>query len=262
MKKSKAFYFCIAVGAAVGAAGKVTRKRQIKAEKEGTHIPYGVYEAVIKEPLDMILAGMALIVLSPVMVLVALLVKIKLGSPILFLQNRPGLNEKIFKILKYRTMANSRNANGELLSDEIRLTPFGKILRSTSLDELPELINILKGEMAIVGPRPQLVRDMVFMKQAHRKRHEVKPGLTGLAQVNGRNGIEWEKKLDYDLEYIRKITFIGDVKIILKTIGKVLLKDGINEIGYATALDYGDYLLEREMISREEYEKMMNQAKF
>ncbi len=261
MKKSRVFYFFIAVGAAAALAGKVTRERQIKAQKEGRHIPYGVYEAVIKEPLDRILAGIALIVLSPMMIFVALLVKRKLGSPILFFQDRPGLNEKIFKILKFRTMTNSRRADGELLPDEIRLTSFGKILRSTSLDELPELINILKGEMAIVGPRPQLVCDMVFMKQDHRKRHEVKPGLTGLAQVNGRNEIEWEKKLDYDLEYIKKITFIEDVKIILKTIGKVFLKDGINEIGCATALDYGDYLLERKMISREEYEKKLNEAK-
>lgn len=172
--------------------------------------PYGVYERYFKRPLDCVIAVGALIVFAPLLVIIAMLVKLKLGSPVIFAQMRPGLinhqtgKEKIFKLYKFRTMTDERNCEGELLPDEMRLTGFGAWLRSTSLDELPELFNILKGDMAIVGPRPQLVRDMVFMSKEQRERHTVRPGLTGLAQIRGRNTLSWGKKLYSDLEYIEK----------------------------------------------------------
>lgn len=167
----------------------------------------GIYGRFIKRPMDFILSLIAIIVLSPVFLIVSILVKTKLGSPVLFKQKRPGLNEEVFMMYKFRTMTDERDADGELLSDDIRLTKFGKFLRSTSLDELPELFNILKGDMSIVGPRPQLVRDMVFMTPEQRKRHSVLPGLTGWAQVNGRNCVTWEEKLNFDLQYINDISF-------------------------------------------------------
>lgn len=218
------------------------------------------YEKYIKRPLDFICALLALIILSPVFCITAILVRCKLGSPVIFVQERPGLNEKIFKMRKFRTMTDAKDASGRLLSDEERLTPFGDKLRSTSLDELPELINILRGDMAFIGPRPQLVRDMVFMSEEQRKRHAVRPGLSGLAQINGRNNIDWETKLDYDLRYIEHITFPGDMKILFKTFAKVLGKDDINTEGMATAADYGDYLLGKGEITREEYDFKMEQA--
>ena len=175
----------------------------------------GIYENYIKRILDIILSLVALICLSPILLIVAILVRVKLGSPVLFKQKRPGKDEKIFTLYKFRTMTDERDKSGNLLPDSQRLTKFGKFLRSTSLDELPELINIIKGDMSIVGPRPQLVRDMLFMTDEQRKRHSVRQGLTGLAQVNGRNNITWEDKLNYDLEYIQNITFIGDLKIII-----------------------------------------------
>ncbi len=194
----------------------------------------GFYERYIKRPQDFMCAFLALIVLSPVLLITGVLVRVKLGSPVIFKQKRPGKDEKIFTLYKFRTMTDGKDKNGNLLSDEERLTSFGKKLRATSLDELPELFNILKGDMAVVGPRPQLVRDMVFMTEEQRKRHSVRPGLTGLAQVNGRNAIDWEKKLAYDQEYIKKITFLGDVKIIWKTVQKALLRqEGITEDGMA-----------------------------
>ena len=181
--------------------------------------------------------------------------RVKLGSPVIFKQKRPGKDERIFEMYKFRSMTDARDENGELLPDEVRLTSFGKKLRASSLDELPELFNILKGDMSVVGPRPQLVRDMVFMTAEQRKRHCVRPGLTGLAQVSGRNAIDWEKKLAYDLEYLKRITFLGDVKIIWKTVQKALLsQEGIIGEGMATAEDFGDYLLRLEKVSWEEYE--------
>lgn len=172
-----------------------------------------MYAKYIKRILDFILSLIALIVLSPVLLVVAILVRIKLGSPIIFKQQRPGKDEKIFTLYKFRTMTDKKDENGNLLPDSERLTKFGKVLRSTSLDELPELVNILKGDMSIVGPRPLLIRDMLFMTDEQRKRHTVRQGLTGLAQINGRNNINWEEKLEYDLQYIKNITFVGDVKI-------------------------------------------------
>jgi len=186
------------------------------------------YEVVIKRPMDFTLSLIAIILLSPVILIVALLVKIKLGGPIIFTQDRPGKNEKIFKLYKFRTMTNQKDADGNLLPDEMRLTKFGKFLRSTSLDELPGLINILKGNMSIVGPRPLLVQYLPLYNEEQRRRHNVRPGLTGLAQVNGRNAIAWEDKFKYDIKYVEKITFIGDIKIIILTAFKVIRRKDVS----------------------------------
>lgn len=194
----------------------------------------GIYENYIKRMLDFILSLIALICLSPVLLIVSILVRTKLGSPIIFKQQRPGKNEKIFTLYKFRTMTDEKDENGKLLPDSQRLTKFGKFLRSTSLDELPELINIIKGDMAIVGPRPLLVEYLPLYNKEQKHRHDVRPGLTGLAQVNGRNLISWEEKFDDDLKYIKKITFIGDIKIILKTVGKVFKREGISQTDNAT----------------------------
>ena len=188
----------------------------------------GIYEKIIKRILDFILALSALIILSPVMLFVWCLVKIKLGSPAIFKQERPGMNGKIFKLYKFRSMTDERDENGELLSDEVRLTKFGKKLRSTSLDELPELWNIIKGDMSIVGPRPLLVRYLPLYNERQARRHEVRPGFTGLAQVNGRNSISWEEKFEWDVQYVDNITFWGDVKIVLNTVKVVLKREGIS----------------------------------
>ena len=198
----------------------------------------GIYAHCIKRILDILLSGLALIALSPVLLVVAVLVRVKLGSPVIFCQMRPGRNEKIFKMYKFRSMTDARDEKGELLPDDVRLTKFGKALRATSLDELPELWNIFKGDMSIVGPRPQLVRDMVFMTQEQRRRHTALPGLTGLAQVNGRNAISWEDKLQTDLCYVEHITFVGDVKIIAQTVKKVLSHEDISADGMETAEDF------------------------
>lgn len=186
-----------------------------------------IYATYIKRPSDIILSGLSLIILSPVFLVVAILVRIKLGSPVIFVQKRPGLNEKIFSMYKFRTMTSETDQNGELLPDEIRLTKFGKILRSTSLDELPELWNIFKGDMSIVGPRPLLVEYLSLYNMEQRKRHDVRPGLTGLAQVSGRNAISWEKKFILDCQYVLNITLVNDVKIIYKTFVKIFQKEGI-----------------------------------
>lgn len=191
------------------------------------HKPYGPYERFVKRPLDCLLASSALIVLSPVMLTVSVLVRKKLGSPVLFTQDRPGKDEKIFKLYKFRTMTDERDENGELLSDTIRLTPFGQKLRATSLDELPELLNIVKGDMAIIGPRPLLTQYLPAYTEEERHRHDVRPGLSGLAQVNGRNFVPWDQRLAYDIEYVNKITFLGDVKIVIKTIKNVLAQDDV-----------------------------------
>ncbi len=201
---------------------------------ENKRKPYGLYEKCIKRPLDCILATCALIVLSPVMLVTAILVRIKLGHPVLFSQDRPGRidpvtgKETIFKLYKFRTMTDERDENGELLPDEVRLTSFGKMLRSTSLDELPELFNIIKGDMAVVGPRPLLVQYLDRYTPRQARRHEVRPGFTGLAQVHGRNSISWDEKFNWDLQYVDHITFLGDWKIIFQTARTVLKREGIN----------------------------------
>lgn len=220
-----------------------------------------MYKKYFKRVVDIFCASAAIIVFCWLYLLVALLVKIKLGSPVIFKQARPGLNGKIFTLYKFRTMTDEKDENGNLLPDEIRLTSFGKLLRKTSLDELPEAFNILKGDMSIVGPRPQLVRDMVFFTDEQMMRQSVKPGLSGLAQVMGRNGITWEEKLDYDLKYIENITFWGDFKIVFMTVWTAFVKkDGISQEGMDTAEDLGDYLLNSEKISYEEYNKKQEQA--
>lgn len=187
-----------------------------------------MYKNYIKRILDFLLSLTALLILAIPLIIVGLLIRIKLGSPIFFRQPRPGKNAKIFKIFKFRTMNNAKDKNGNLLADNLRLTKFGKFIRSTSIDELPELINILKGDMLIVGPRPLLVEYLDLYNEEQKHRHDVRPGLTGLAQVNGRNSITWEEKFKYDIEYVKNVTFINDCKIILKTIEKVVQRDGIN----------------------------------
>ena len=213
-----------------------------------------MYRKYIKRLLDIIMAAAGLIVLSPVMLVTAFLVRVKLGSPVIFKQKRPGKNERIFEMYKFRSMTDERDQDGNLLPDEVRLTEFGKKLRATSLDELPELFNILKGDMSVVGPRPQLVRDMVFMTAKQRKRHEVLPGLTGLAQVNGRNKISWEEKLSWDLKYVNHISLRTDLSIVVKTIIKVLKRENISTVGMETAEDLGDYLVRTKKINKEVYE--------
>ena len=198
----------------------------------------GIYEKYIKRLLDFTLALLALIVLSPVLVVLAILVKTKLGSPVLFTQNRPGKDGKIFKMYKFRSMTDERDEEGNLLSDEIRLTGFGKKLRSTSLDELPELFNILKGDMSIVGPRPLLVEYLGRYSKHQARRHEVRPGFTGLAQVNGRNAISWEEKFNYDVEYVDSMSLGLDIKIILQTVVTVLRRDGISSEGSVTMEEF------------------------
>jgi undecaprenyl phosphate N,N'-diacetylbacillosamine 1-phosphate transferase len=193
-----------------------------------------MYKRYLKRPMDFVLALIALVVLSPVMLIVALLVRIKLGSPVLFKQKRPGKNEKIFTMYKFRTMTDNRDENGELLPDTIRLTKFGKMLRSTSLDELPELFNIVKGDMSIVGPRPLLVEYLTLYNDNQKRRHDVRPGLSGLAQVNGRNAISWEDKFNMDVEYVDHVSFFGDWKIIFLTLKKVVVKEGIHAENVAT----------------------------
>ena len=203
-----------------------------------THKPYGFYERWFKRPQDFLCALTALFVLSPVMVVVALLVRLKLGSPVLFKQERPGLNEKIFRLYKFRTMTDEKDEGGHLLPDEVRLTSFGKLLRSTSLDELPELFNIIKGDMAVVGPRPLLVKYLPRYNDRQRLRHSVRPGFTGLAQIHGRNLITWEDKFEWDVKYTEQITFFDDWKIIFLTAWKVLKREGINAEGEATMSEF------------------------
>ena len=246
-----------------------------KTEKRTTYKAYlicpiigrkmGLYEKYVKRMIDIICSLAAIFFFSPIYIVVAILVRIKLGSPILFTQDRPGIigedgKESIFRIYKFRTMTDERDEKGELLPDEDRLNSFGKWLRSTSLDELPEVFNILNGTLSICGPRPQLVRDVTFMTDEQRMRHTAKPGLTGLAQVNGRNAIKWEEKLDWDLKYIKNISFIEDLRIILKTIKTAVINnEGITDGNMATAEDLGDYLLKNGKVSKEEYN--INQIK-
>lgn len=197
-------------------------------QKKTAHKPYGLYERYIKRGLDAFLSTGALIVLSPVLLITAILVRIKLGSPVLFKQDRPGRNEKTFRLCKFRSMTDARDKNGKLLPDDVRLTKFGRLLRSTSLDELPELINIIKGDMAVIGPRPLLMEYLPYYTEAEHHRHDVRPGLTGWAQVNGRNAIgSWEERFRYDLEYVNHVTFAMDLKVLFTTIGKVIKRSDI-----------------------------------
>ena len=220
-----------------------------------------MYPRFFKRPLDFFCALLALLVLSPLLAaLTATGAVLMRGNPF-FTQPRPGKGERIFRLVKFRTMTNQRDSAGNLLPDDKRLTAYGRFLRSTSLDELPELFNILRGDMAVIGPRPQLVRDMVFMTAEQRRRHTVRQGLSGLAQVNGRNAVTWESKIAYDLQYIGRITFLGDVKIILTTLAKVFRRDGITEEGMDTATDLGDYLLASGRITREQYDRGQVEAK-
>jgi len=220
-----------------------------------------VYKKYFKRLVDIACSIAAIVVFSWLYIIVAILVRIKLGSPVIFKQARPGKDGKIFTLYKFRTMTDERDEKGKLLPDDVRLTKFGKLLRSTSLDELPEAFNILKGDMSVVGPRPQLVRDMVFFSEGQFKRQSVRPGLSGLAQVMGRNGITWEEKIDYDLEYIKDITFLGDCKIIFMTVWSAFVKrEGISQEGMDTADDFGDYLLKNQKVTEEEYEKKQEEA--
>ena len=206
------------------------------------HKPYGPYERFIKRPLDCFLAILALVVLSPVLLITAILVRVKLGSPVLFKQDRPGKDEKIFRLYKFRSMTDEKDENGNLLPDDRRLTKFGRKLRSTSLDELPELFNIIKGDMAVIGPRPLLTEYIPYYTEEERHRHDVRPGLSGLAQVNGRNAISWDQKLAYDVEYVSKITFSGDAKLVLKTLVKTVKR---SDIQVGAQLEAGKFIDQR-----------------
>lgn len=227
-----------------------------------------MYAKFFKRLLDFTLSLISITVFSPLLLILTIIGTFAMRGNPFFLQPRPGKikkssgKEKIFKLIKFRTMSNKRDENGNLLPDEVRLNRYGKFLRSTSLDELPELFNILVGNMAVVGPRPQLVRDMVFMNEEQRRRHEVRPGLTGLAQVNGRNNITWEQKFEYDLQYIDEgITFMGDVKIILQTVGKVLKRSDTVREGTVSDMDFGDWLMMQGKVTKEEYEEKQIEAR-
>ena len=223
---------------------------------------HSMYAKFFKRLLDFTLSLLALIVLSPVLLILIVLGAIKMKGNPFFTQLRPGKDEKIFKLIKFRSMTCEKDAAGNLLPDEQRLTKYGKILRSTSLDELPELFNILAGDMSIVGPRPQLVRDMVFMTPEQRARHIVRPGLTGLAQVSGRNNITWEEKFAYDLQYINSgITLWHDLKIIFMTVGKVFRREDTVREGTVSDLDFGDWLLQKGDVTQETYEACQKEAK-
>ena len=227
-----------------------------------------MYAKYLKRPIDFILALMAITVLSPILIILTVVGAIIMGGNPFFTQYRPGKidkktnKEKIFKLIKFRTMSNKKDDQGNLLPDNVRLNKYGRLLRSTSLDELPELINILKGDMSVVGPRPQLVRDMTFMSDAQRRRHTVRPGLTGLAQISGRNNITWEQKFEYDLEYIDKgITLWGDIKIIFGTVGKVFARSDTVREGTDSDMDFGDWLYKEGKVDIETYKEKQEEAK-
>ena len=226
-----------------------------------------MYAKFFKRAIDFLLSLMARSILSPVILILVIVGAIAMKGNPFFTQLRPGKidkktgKEKIFRLIKLRTMSNAKDKDGNLLPDDVRLNKYGRILRSTSLDELPELINILLGNMSIVGPRPQLVRDLVFMSEEQRQRHSVRPGLTGLAQVNGRNNITWEEKFEWDLKYIANIGFIGDVKIIFKTVAKVFKREDTVRDGTESDIDFGDWLIKENKIDTETYQKKQNEAK-
>ncbi len=215
-----------------------------------------------KRSFDFFAAIILIVLFSPVYLALYITVRLNLGSPVIFKQKRPGYSEKTYEMYKFRSMTDERNKNGDLLEDEMRLTKFGKWLRRSSLDEIPELLNIIKGEMSFIGPRPQLIRDMVFMTEQQRRRHTVFPGLTGWAQVNGRNNISWEDKLKYDIEYIENCTFEFDMKILWLTFYKVIKQDGIGDGDNDFADDFGDYLLKNGKITQEEYQLKMEESLF
>lgn len=272
-KKKTIAFLAGGTALAAGITAHVLRKKAEKTTYKAELIEpvqprkMGFYEKYVKRGLDVACASAAIICFSPLYIGVALLVKFKLGSPVIFTQDRPGLVDKdgretVFKMYKFRTMTDERDENGELLPDDVRLTKFGAWLRKTSLDELAEVFNILNGTMSVIGPRPQLVRDMTFMTKEQRMRHTAKPGLSGLAQVNGRNAITWEDKLEWDKKYIRKVGFKEDVRIILETVKKAFIKqEGISQDNMATAEDFGDYLLKNKKITSEEYDKKQIEAK-
>lgn len=231
----------VAGGAAIYAVRKkygTEEKKSSAYQTEAQLHKQGIYERYIKRPQDFCCALAAIIVLSPVMAVTALLVRIKLGSPVLFKQERPGLNGKVFTLYKFRTMTDEKDSEGNLLPDEVRLTSFGKLLRSTSLDELPELFNILNGDMSVVGPRPLLVKYLPLYNEHQARRHEVRPGFTGYAQVHGRNAISWEEKFDLDVEYVDHVTFLGDWRIIFQTVRTVLKREGISSETAATMEEF------------------------
>lgn len=272
-KHKKCALIACVVAASAAVIAHVMRKKAEKTTYKAEIIEpiparkMGFYERYVKRAIDVACASAAIVVFCPLYLSVAVLVKLKLGSPVLFTQDRPGLIDKdgketVFKMYKFRTMTDERDENGELLPDDVRLTKFGAWLRNTSLDELPEAFNILNGTMSVIGPRPQLVRDMVFMSPEQRQRHTAKPGLSGLAQVNGRNAISWEDKIDWDLKYIKKISLVEDVKIILSTVKKAFIKqEGITQDDMATAEDNGDYLLRTEKVQKKEYDEKQQEAK-
>lgn len=220
----------------------------------------GIYAKYIKRAMDFFLSFCAIVVLSPILIILTVVGAIAMKGNPFFTQLRPGKNEKIFKLIKFRTMTCENDKDGNLLPDDKRLTKYGKFLRSTSLDELPELLNILIGNMSVIGPRPQLVKDMVFMTERQRMRHKVRPGLSGLAQISGRNAINWENKLNYDIEYIQQITFLGDWKIIFQTIKKVFERADISTDGMETAEDFGDYLLKNGIVDKKLYDEKQADA--
>ena len=225
-----------------------------------------LYKQFFKRFYDIVLSGMAIIVLSPILLVLIICGRIGMKGNPFFTQLRPGRKdkngqEKIFKLIKFRTMTNEKDEEGNLLPDEKRLNRYGKFIRSTSLDELPELFNIFIGNMSIIGPRPQLVRDMVFMTEEQRQRHNVRPGLSGLAQVSGRNNITWEKKFEYDLKYIEKITMFGDIGLIFKTVFKVFKREDTVREGTVSDIDFGDWLLHEKAVTQEEYDEKQQEAK-
>jgi len=227
-----------------------------------------MYAICLKRVIDFLLSLIALLILSPILLVLIIVGAIAMGGNPFFTQLRPGKvdrktgQEKIFRLVKFRTMSNKKDKDGNLLPDEVRLNKYGRILRSTSLDELPELWNILRGDMALVGPRPQLVRDMVFMTAEQRRRHSVRPGLTGLAQVNGRNNITWEQKFDYDLQYIDSgITLIGDIKIMFQTVGKVFKRSDTVREGTVSDMDFGDWLMQEGKVDQTVYDDKQAEAK-
>lgn len=270
---NKSKMLVVTTGVIVANATILMKKKAKKTTYKVNHLSsipvrkMGFYEKYIKRAFDVICATGAIIVFSPVYLGVALLVKCKLGSPVIFTQDRPGLIDKdgketVFKMYKFRTMTDERDEDGNLLPDDVRLTPIGAWIRRVSLDELPEAFNILNGTMSVIGPRPQLVRDMIFMTNEQRARHTAKPGLSGLAQVNGRNAISWEDKINWDLKYVEKVGFFEDIKIVFDTVKKAFIKqEGITQDDMATAEDFGDYLLRNKKVSEEEYIEKQTLAK-
>ena len=219
------------------------------------------YKQFFKRFWDFVLSLIAIIVLSPLLLILTIVGAIAMRGNPFFVQKRPGKNERIFNLIKFRSMSNKKDKDGNLLSDEQRLGKYGKILRSTSLDELPELLNVVLGSLSLVGPRPLLIKDLVFMNQAQRKRHVVRQGITGLAQINGRNNITWEQKFEYDSKYIEHVTFFGDIKILLLTVFKVFKREDVVREGTVSDLDFGDWLLANGKVSKKEYDKKIEDAK-